>query len=115
MKKKKVGLVNNKKKRLNLQVFECNLFEQGVGLMFSREKNAKILAFRFKNSSHLSIHSFFVFFPFIAVWTDDKNKILCWKKVYPFTLCVSPPKEGFFNLIEIPMTKKHSKVVKFFK
>jgi hypothetical protein len=115
VKKKKVGLINSNGKRLNLNVFECNLLEQGIGLMFSREKNAKILAFRFKKPSHLSIHSFFVFFSFIAVWTDDKNKILCWKKVYPFTLRVSPPELGFFNLIEIPITKKYSKLLKFFK
>jgi len=114
MNKKRVCLVKSKK-RLNLEVFECNFLEQGIGLMFSREKSAKILAFRFKNLSHLSIHSFFVFFPFIAVWTDDKNNILCWKKVCPFTFRVSPPELGFFNLIEIPVTKKYSNKVKFFK
>ena len=114
MLKKRVGLVKGRRK-LNLEVFECNFFEKGIGLMFSREKNAKILAFISKKRCHLSIHSFFVFFPFIAVWTDDKNKILCWKKVYPFTFCVSPPELGFFKLIEIPMTKKYSKKIKFFK
>jgi len=114
MLKKRVGLAKRGKK-LNLEVFECNAFEKGTGLMFSRKEKAKILLFGFKKKSYLSIHSFFVFFPFIAVWTDDKNKILCWKKVLPFTFRVSPPKSGYFNLIEIPMTKEHSRVVKFFK
>lgn len=113
MKKIKVGLAK-RKKRINFQGFKCNLLERATGLMFSGRKNAKILVFSFKKPSHLSIHSFFVFFPFIAVWTDDKNRILCWKKVKPFSFYVAPPKPGFFNLIEIPMTKKHSKVVKFF-
>ena len=114
MRKKRIGLVKGRKK-LNLEVFECNFLEQGMGLMFSRRKNAKILLFKFKKPVHLSIHSFFVFFPFIAVWTDDKNKILCWKRVYPFTFRVPSPKSGFFNLIEIPMTKNYFRKVKFFK
>jgi len=115
VKKKRVGLVNKKNRKLNLEVFECNFFEQGRGLIFSRRKNAKILLFRFKKLSHLSIHSFFVFFPFIAVWTDDKNRILSWKKVSPFTFHISPPSSGFYSLIEIPVTKEYSKQVNFFK
>ena len=114
MKKKRVGLIKGKKK-LNLDVFDCNFLEKGIGLMFSREKNAKILAFRFKNKSHLSIHSFFVFFPFIAVWTDDKNRVISYKIVKPFSFYIAPPRNGFFNMFEIPMTKKHSRVVKSFK
>lgn len=115
MKRVKVGLVNSRGRRLNLQAFQCNFIEQGIGLMFSRAKNARILAFRFKKKSHLSIHSFFVFFPFIAVWTDDKNRILSWKRVKPFQFFIPSPKKGFFSLIEVPMTKEHSRVVKFFK
>jgi len=116
MKERRICLnFKGRKKRFNLEVFECNLIEQGIGLMFSRKKNARILAFSFKKPVHLSIHSFFVFFPFIAVWTDGKNKILCWKKVQPFTFCVSPPKLGFFRLIEIPMTKNYSREIKFFR
>jgi uncharacterized membrane protein (UPF0127 family) len=114
MKKIKIILTRGRKK-LNLQAFDCNFLEQGIGLMFSRERNARILAFRFKKKSHLSIHSFFVFFPFIAVWTDDKNRILCWKKVKPFTFHVPSPASGFFNLVEIPMTKNYFRKVKFFK
>jgi len=115
LKKIKVGLISKRRKKVSLRAFECNFFEKGIGLMFSREKNAEILAFRFRKKSYLSIHSFFVFFPFIAVWTDDKNRILCWKKIKPFKFYVAPPKSGFFNLIEIPLTKKHSRVVKFFE
>ncbi len=114
MKKIRVGLIKRKKK-IFLKGFECNFFEKVVGLMFSKEKNAKILFFLSKKKTYFSIHSLFVFFPFIAIWTDDKNKILFLKKVEPFTFHVSPPKQGFFNLIEIPLTKKHSKVVKSLK
>jgi hypothetical protein len=108
-------LVNKQGKKLKFEAFDCNAFEKGTGLMFSKEETAKILAFRFKKRSYLSIHSFFVFFPFIAVWTDDKNNILCWKIVKPFRFYVPGPARGFFNLIEIPMIKKHYKVVNFFK
>lgn len=114
MKKTKIGLIKGRKK-LNLECFKCNFIEQGVGLMFSRREKAKILLFSFKKRTRLSIHSFFVFFPFIAVWTDDKNRILCWKKVLPFTFYVPSPKSGFSNLIEIPVTENYSKKVKFFK
>ncbi len=114
MKKTKIILIKGRKK-LSVEGYRCNFLEQGKGLMFSGEKNAKILLFKFKKPSHLSIHSLFVFFPFIAVWTDGKNHILEWKRIKPFTFHVSSPASGFNNLVEIPMTKKHLKVVKFFK
>src|SRR4030042_2255617 len=114
MKKTKINLVKGRKK-MSLAVFKCNFLERMKGLMFSKKEGARcLLLLNFKKPVHFAIHSLFVFFPFIAVWTDDKSRVLCWKKVKPFTFRVPSPASGFFKLIEIPTTKNYSKKVKFF-
>lgn len=89
----------------------CNEFEKFFGLMFRNRKKARVLLFQFKKPSHIAIHSFFVFFPFIAVWLDDKNKIIEFKKIKPFTLFVRP-KEFYYKLLEIPISEKYRRIVK---
>lgn len=78
------------------------------GLMFCRREKAEALLFDKKN---IKIHSLFVFFPFLAVWLDDKNEIICKKIVRPFKLFV-PSGKSSFKLLEIPMNRKYSKIVK---
>ncbi len=98
-------------KKFKLEVKKCNLFWIIRGLMFTqRERAIALLLFDFKESVKLKIHSYFVFFPFIAVWLDDKNKILKKRIVQPFTFLVRPEKP-FSKLIEIPMNKKYRKIV----
>jgi uncharacterized membrane protein (UPF0127 family) len=70
------------------------------GLMFRTRKTSP-LVFEFKNDVHIAIHSFFVFFPFRAIWLDENNKIIEQKTVRPFTFSVCP-KRPFRKLIEIP-------------
>ncbi len=94
-------------------VKKCNWFEKIIGLMFSRREKANALVFGFHKSTKMAIHSFFVFFPFIAIWMDDKNKVIEIKKIKPFT-----PKESSTNpyhkLLEIPINKKYKKIVSSF-
>ena len=113
MTKKKIS-IPYKNKKINIDAEDCNLFRKFSGLMFSRRENAEILLFDFEEKQKISIHSFFVFYPFIAVWLDKKNKIVDLKEVNPFAFCVSP-KKSCFKLIEIPINKKNSKIVNFFK
>lgn len=79
------------------------------GLMFRRRKNCPALLFEFSKPTRLKIHSCFVFFPFIALWLDDKNKIIEKKIVMPWRISVSP-KEKYSKLLEIPLDKKYEKM-----
>lgn len=78
------------------------------GLMFCRREKTEALLFDKKN---IKIHSLFVFFPFLAVWLDDKNEIVEKKIVRPFRFFVSSGKSSF-KLLEIPMSRKYSKIIK---
>lgn len=102
-----------KGKSFSVIVKDCNLFWKGVGLMFSRRENAEILIFRFKKKTRIVIHSFFVFFPFAALWLNEKNEVIDSKIVKPFTSCVLPTEKSF-SLIEIPLNKKNKNLVKNF-
>jgi|SRR3989344_8912961 len=78
------------------------------GLMFSNKDNSKALLFNIQGS----IHSFFVFFPFLVLWLDNKNKILEWKIVKPFSIYEKSEKK-FFKILEIPISRRYFKVVNF--
>lgn len=98
-------------KKIPLCVCSVSGFGKAVGLMFSRPENAKALLFDFKKPAKIPIHSFFVFFPLLAVWLDGKNKIIESKIVYPFRFSISP--EGFFSkIIEIPVNRRYEKIIK---
>jgi len=70
------------------------------GLMF-RTRKTRPLLFEFNNDTRMAIHSFFVFFPFKAIWLDENGKIIEQKIVKPFTFSARP-KKPFRNLLEIP-------------
>jgi uncharacterized membrane protein (UPF0127 family) len=107
--KKKVRL-NFGKKRIILETEVMNGLGEVIGLMFSRRESAKNLLFEFPNPVRLSIHSVFVFFPFIAIWLDTDGKIIEIKKVKPFSLRVCPQKK-FSSFVEIPINRKNRKIV----
>ncbi len=111
MKKKKL-IIGYKKKRIKLVVEDCNLWKKFSGLMFSRREKAGILLFSFKRKQKIAIHSFFVFYPFIAVWLDKKKKVVDVKIVKPFTACVYPEKKAI-SLVEIPINKANKKIARY--
>ncbi len=111
MKPKKIGL-NYKGKKLSLEVFDCNLSEMGRGLMFRKKNNAKALLFDLKKLTNEPIHSFFVFFRFIAVWCDEKNNILEIRVIKPFKPYISC-KHSWVKLIEIPMNSVYRREINF--
>lgn len=112
MKKKKLT-IGYKGKRIKLFAEDCNWWRKFSGLMFSKKEEAEILFFGFKRKQNIAIHSFFVFYPFIAVWLDEKNKAIDVRVVKPFTSYASP-KEKALSLVEIPICKKNKRFVKFF-
>lgn len=89
----------------------CNELEKFTGLMFSAREKANALLFSFKKPTTMAIHSFFVFYPFLGIWLDDKNKIVKTCIVKPFNPFVRPNKP-FSKLVEIPLNKKYEKIVK---
>jgi uncharacterized membrane protein (UPF0127 family) len=92
-----------------MKLKKCNSFQKIIGLMF-KTRNTDALLFEFSKPTKMAIHSFFVFFPFYAVWFDENNKIIEIKKVKPFTLNVKP-KKPYKKLIEIPINNKHEKII----
>jgi len=108
-KKIKVGL-RYKSKRIFLKVRKCRYLDEAFGLMFRKRESAEALLFDFSGRKRLAFHSFFVFFPFLAIWLDDKNKIIEIKKIKPFSFNVFS-KKPFFKIVEIPLNKKYSKII----
>lgn len=103
-----------KKKKLTIQIKKLSFVQKGIGLMFKfyPEKTDNLL-FEFKSPIKRAIHSFFVFFDFLAVWLDKDNEVLEWRIVNPFNPIVKP-QNRFSKLIEIPLCKKNKGIINFF-
>lgn len=110
MRNKKISLIFRGKK-INLGLKVCNSFEKFTGLMFTSKEKANALLFDFKNPTRIGIHSWFVFFPFIAIWLNESGKVIEIRRVSPFTSLVKPERK-FTKLIEIPINVKYNGVVK---
>ncbi len=111
MKEEKI-IMNYRGKKISLDVKRLNLFGRFTGLMFTRKEKAKALFFDFGKYSKIAIHSWFVFFPFIAVWLDEKNNILEIKKINSFQPLILPEKK-FVRLVEIPINKRYKSFLFF--
>jgi uncharacterized membrane protein (UPF0127 family) len=98
-------------KNIEIPVRKMGFFGKIKGLMFKSSREN--LLFDFSSDTRIKIHSFFVFFPFLVVWLDKKNKVLEWKIVKPFTVAVSP-KKPYRKLVEVPLNKKNTKIIEFF-
>src|SRR3989344_2133429 len=105
-------IVKKENKKINLEVYQCNYFERFLGLMFSRRQNAKALLFDFGKKVKTPIHSFFVFYSFMAVWLDDKGKILEKRIVSPWKVSISPSVK-YRKLVETPLNGKYDDVLTF--
>lgn len=108
MKRKSIGLVY-KGKRTDVEAYVVPKWYEGIGLMFHRRESARALLFEFKKPMKMAIHSWFVFFPFIAVWLDDHDKIISVKKVKPFEFDIAPSVK-FSRLLEIPLNERYKNV-----
>ncbi|MDD5649864.1 MAG: DUF192 domain-containing protein [Candidatus Nanoarchaeia archaeon] len=100
--------INNK----NVDFELCNTFyENCKGLMFSKKKNI-ILTTKGDSRVNTSIHSFFVFFPFNAIFVNSKKEVVDHKKMYPFSMYM--PKRAAKYVIETYEDIKHlDKKLKF--
>ncbi len=101
-------IINYSGKKINLDVKKLGAFSKGIGLMF-RSRETDNLLFDFKKETNISIHSFFVFFPFLAIWLDSQNNVLESRIVKPFCFSVRP-KKHFMRLIEVPLNSRNKKI-----
>jgi uncharacterized membrane protein (UPF0127 family) len=108
---KKIATIKYKNKKIKIIAENCNFIRKITGLMFSRREKAKILLFNFGYKRKMAIHSFFVFYSFIALWLDEKNKVVEIEIVKPFTPYVSPRK-NVLKLIEIPFNEGNKGIIK---
>lgn len=94
-------------KRLSFDVLRCEGLSKVLGLMFKKRNDAVPLLFDF--SDNLFIHSFFVTFPFLAIWLDE-DEIIKTEMVNPFTFMVRSPK-GSNRLIEMPIADNYDRIL----
>ncbi len=97
------------KKSALVDVTHVSLLESIRGLMFTRSLHIPLF---FPLRFPLSIHSLFVFYPFLAVWISEQRSVLRVDTVFPFTLHISPP-DGAKGLLEIPIHVKNTKIGSF--
>lgn len=100
------------KRKISIKVKKVSFLGKYLGLMF-RSNKTKCLLFEFTKYGKWGIHSFFVFFPFLAVWLDEKNNVLEWRVVRPFKLLIKPRKK-FIKLVEIPLSDINRSKIFFF-
>ena len=98
------------KKKIALHVKKLKGMERYRGLMFRKKEN---VLFEFKKDVNLAFHSLFVFFPFLMIWLDKKNKVLEYRRVNPFTWCVLPER-SFRKVVEIPLSPSARRFLAFF-
>ena len=99
-------------KTKKIKVKKASIFGRISGLMF-RPKTTENLLFEFRKKTRIKIHSFFVFFNFLAIWIDRKNKVIFWKIIGPFSPAFSP-KKSFSKIIEVPLNKRNIGIINFF-
>ncbi len=99
-------------KKIKLKIFRTGLFSKILGLML-RSSGTRNLLFEFKKETLIPIHSLFVFFPFLIIWFDSRNKVLDFKIVRPFTSLVKPKTE-FRKFIEVPFNDENKEIIDFF-
>ena len=93
------------------EVKACSELKKITGLMFTSQKRAKPLLFNFSKPTRLAIHSFFVFYPFIAIWLDEQNNIIEMQNIRPFRTHIRP-KKAFSKLLEVPNNKKYAETIR---
>lgn len=94
-------------KKLNIEAKKLSTLGCYLGLMFKSRNSENLL---FDIPGKWGIHSFFVFFPFVAIWLDEKNRVIDKKIVKPFTFYENPCRR-FAKLIEIPVNERNKRII----
>ncbi|MEK6928811.1 MAG: hypothetical protein AABW65_02570 [Nanoarchaeota archaeon] len=101
-----------KNKKIFLEAEKVFGVKRFFGLMFSG-KNTKNLLFEFRKDSNASLTSLFVFFPFLVLWLDKRNKVIDFKIVKPFRLSIKTEK-NYRKFVEIPVNNRNFEIIGLF-
>lgn len=74
------------------------------GLMFRQKKNCPALLFEFNKPVQFHLTSIFVFFPFLILWLDDKNKVIDRRLITSFKFHI-PSRKVYSKILELPLNK----------
>lgn len=105
--------IHYKRKSISVSAKKARSFKKFSGLMFRSLSKSQNLLFEFNKETSISFHSYFVFFKFMIIWLDSKNKVIEYKIVKPFSLKISCQKK-FKKCLEIPLKNKNKKIIDFF-
>ncbi len=100
-----------RRRRFSLFVSRVGYFRRGIGLMF-RTRYTWPLLFVFHRPCRVALTSWFVFFPFVAVWLDSRRRVIESCIVRPFMLTIVPHCSAHY-LVEIPLNRRNSKITRF--
>lgn len=103
--------IKHKGRSLAVSYDEVGFFRRGTGLMF-RSQGTSNLLFRFAQPCRVAITSWFVFFPFVAVWLDSKHNVIETRVVKPFILSFKPRSPARY-LLELPLNRRNLKITRF--
>lgn len=104
--------VRYKGKTRAIELKKTGFFSMGFGLMF-RTRDTSNLLFDFLSEKRVAITSWFVFFPFLALWIDENFNVIESKIVKPFILGFKPKKNARY-LVEVPINHKNGSLIEFF-
>ncbi|MEK6894139.1 MAG: hypothetical protein AABX10_01620 [Nanoarchaeota archaeon] len=101
-------------RKILVDLKKTGFFRKGLGLTF-RTRNTDNLLFEFNKevSWQGTLTSIFVFFPFLTLWLDNKNKVIDYKVVRPFVFSISQ-KKRFYRIVEIPINKANFSLISKF-
>lgn len=105
-------IIRFKGKKVEIKAKKLIFLEWFSGLMF-RTRNTYNMLFDFGFDRSFAIHSYFVFFDFLAIWLDKKNNVIDMHVVRPFTSIIRP-KTACRKLVEIPFNSENSGIIRFF-
>ncbi len=104
--------INSKRTSINVEAKKVSQVGKLTGLMFKPAKTQSLL-FEFNKKRIQLIHSYFVFFTFLAVWLDEENTVVDYRIVKPFVLKVSSGKP-VKKLVEIPFNQSNRRILDLF-
>ncbi len=101
-----------KKKKIEIPVVAAKGQRRIFGLMFRTRKTENLL-FSFPEDTDTRFHSLFVFFPFLMLWLDEKNRVLEWRIISPFSTAIRAENK-FRKVVEIPCHPWNEQIIKIF-
>ncbi|MEK6926922.1 MAG: hypothetical protein AABX11_00670 [Nanoarchaeota archaeon] len=101
------------REKKKIEVHKVSFLGKISGLMFRTHKTRNLL-FSFNSDGKRALHSWFVFFPFLVLWTDKNYNVQEFRMVKPFSTIVLP-KKSFRNVIELPLNNKNEMLIRFIR